>query len=149
MKVVFLDIDGVLNNRKSLTAAATNGIFPTGNATFHTVDPECVARLRKLIETTGASIVVSSTWRMFMDEVHRALEWCGWKDAPIIGRTGNFGSRGIEIDTWLKHNPDVTQYVILDDDSFDIHQKTHLVKTMHEAGLTDDDCIVAQKILDL
>jgi hypothetical protein len=148
MKVIFLDMDGVLNNRKSLTAAANNAIFPTGNATFHTVDPDCVNRLRKLVEATDAKIVVSSTWRMFMDEVYRAFNWCDWKDVPIIGRTGKFGARGAEIDAWLKSNPEVTQYVILDDDSFDIHQKTHFVKTEHELGLTDDDCTAAQIILN-
>lgn len=148
MKVIFLDIDGVLNNRKSMNDAFNNGIFPTGNAMMHTVDPDCVDRLKKFVETTGASIVVSSTWRIFMDEVHRAFKWCKWEDAPIIGRTGKFGARGLEIDEWLKHNPQVTKYVIFDDDSFDIHQKTKLVKTAHEVGLTDEDCALAQKILE-
>lgn len=148
MKVIFLDIDGVLNNRKSMNAAFNHAVFPTGNNMCHTVDPDCVARLKKLVSNTGASIVVSSTWRLFMDEVYRAFKWCKWDDVPIIGKTAKFGARGAEIDAWLEHNPEVTQYVILDDDSFDIHQKTHFVKTMHEFGLTDDDCKNAQYILE-
>lgn len=148
MKVIFLDIDGVLGNRKSQNAAFNHKIYPPGNAFLHAVDPDCVQRLRKLVEATGASIVISSTWRRFMDEVQRAFDWCNWSDVPIIGRTGVMNSRGQEIAEWLKHNPEVTQYVILDDDSFDIFQKTKLIKTINEYGLLDHDCEDAKKVLE-
>lgn len=52
MKIIFLDIDGVLN------------VYPQGHdeygAIFH---PHLVENLKLILDQTGAKIVVSSTWR--------------------------------------------------------------------------------------
>jgi hypothetical protein len=47
--------------------------------------------------------------------------------------------RGEEIQAWLTENPDVTQFVILDDDSDMAHLIDHLVQTDHKVGLTAAD----------
>lgn len=52
MRVLFLDIDGVLNHR---------AVFVPGDVA--PICPVALARLKALIERTGATIVVSSTWR--------------------------------------------------------------------------------------
>ena len=53
MKLIFLDIDGVLNSRNT----------PNPRDFPYIVDEELLARLRRLLERTGASVVLSSTWR--------------------------------------------------------------------------------------
>ncbi|MGC2316150.1 MAG: HAD domain-containing protein, partial [Bradyrhizobium sp.] len=53
MKVIFLDIDGVLNCEKT----------PNPRKFPYIVDAALLARLRQLLERTGASVVLSSTWR--------------------------------------------------------------------------------------
>src|ERR1700709_1279552 len=53
MKVIFLDIDGVLNS----THTANPRSFP------YIVDPELVTRLKDVLAKTGAEVVLSSTWR--------------------------------------------------------------------------------------
>jgi hypothetical protein len=53
MKVIFLDIDGVLNCNKT-----TN---PRGLP--FVVDRRLLARFRRLLDRTGAKVVLSSTWR--------------------------------------------------------------------------------------
>lgn len=51
MNVVFLDVDGVLNNRKSMIVAHEQGLHPPGPlGNMFTVDPEAVARFRALVE---------------------------------------------------------------------------------------------------
>ena len=54
MKVVFLDIDGVLNDDTTPSRTKSRLIF---------VDREKLLRLKRIVAATGAKIVLSSTWR--------------------------------------------------------------------------------------
>jgi hypothetical protein len=113
MKVIFLDIDGVLN------------VIPKGfdkwGGIFH---PHFVDNLKRIIDATGAKIVISSTWRMGNGLVGMREMW---EDRVLPGEvidiTPNFMvnfkttiCRGKEIDAWLSEHPEVTNYVIIDDD---------------------------------
>ena len=60
MKIIFLDIDGVLNQ--------------TGNAASLPFDPNCVMYLNHVIKETGAHIVISSAWRYQILEGHMTLK---------------------------------------------------------------------------
>ena len=62
MKVLFLDIDGVLNNDKTFEEVHDYYV-KTG---YHKVEIglDMVERLFKIIEATGAKIVLSSSWRL-------------------------------------------------------------------------------------
>jgi hypothetical protein len=129
VKVLFLDMDGVLNNRRAMWRAKFYGEHPEGKmGQVFTVDPLLVAKLRAVVEELDLKIVVSSTWRHHMRYVFGALAWAGWDKPPIIGRTTtDYGKRGEQIAAWLLQN-DVEAYAILDDDEYDIHQKDRLVK---------------------
>ncbi len=148
MKVLFLDIDGVLNNRRSMLAAV-RGVYPPENNAIYTVDPTCVIRLRDALPPS-TRIVVSSTWRYSKAPVVKnALEWAGWKDPPIIGRTrdGDGGKRGHEIEAWLRPYK-VERYAIVDDNSDMLdHQLPYFVRTNFETGFTDEDARRLQRIL--
>ena len=133
---------------------AIKGHHPPKNVPLYTVDQGCTKLLQWLVKESGASIVVSSTWRSRMDEVQHALEWAGFDDFSsfCIGRTPLAGNlRGEQIDEYIKGltqgGVEVESYVILDDDSFDIHQKDRLVKTEHEVGLTVRDAHRALALL--
>ena len=132
MRVLFLDIDGVLNSHR--TVVALNGyphdVSPGGLAQF---DMVAVALLRGLCKAGGVQIVLSSTWRL-------DREWAKIGPAlglPIIDRTPSMlGPRGNEIACWLDDKP-VERYAILDDDSDMLpEQMPYFVKTMHEDGMT-------------
>ena len=136
MKVIFLDIDGVLN-------LCYEGRDEYGSL-FH---PHLVDNLRRLIDKTGAKIVISSTWRMsglvIMKEMWIKRELPG----EVIDITPNFMKhygttlcRGKEIDAYLKDHPEVESYVILDDDTdMEDHQLDRFVKT---SGNSDhEDCV--------
>ena len=52
MKVLFLDIDGVLNGHEK---------HP--DSPYTTIRPDCVRRLNRVIKATDCKIVISSAWR--------------------------------------------------------------------------------------
>lgn len=135
MKVLFLDIDGVLNSTRS--AVAHDG-FP------HLLTPDhmqmfdicAVGLVRKLCEETGAAVVISSSWRVFHNhqDIGKALK------LPVIDATPRLHAiRGEEIKAWLEANS-VTKYAIVDDDSDMLpEQMPFFVKTDVKNGLLWDD----------
>lgn len=59
MKIIFLDIDGVLNNQVDEERSVIKIDHPDDF-----ISERCVTLLNELIENTGAKVVVSSTWRI-------------------------------------------------------------------------------------
>lgn len=144
MKVLFLDVDGVLNHR---------GVFRTGNGASP-LCKECVARLANLVGRTSASIVLSSTWRLggersshvqklkeagVLDRAHndwRTIDMPVNDDAIIIPYIER---RGSEIAEWLSRHPEVVRYAIVDDDSDMLpEQLPFFVQTTFDTGLQDE-----------
>jgi hypothetical protein len=123
MKVIFLDFDGVI---------------VTAHTRYHSGDMYCVHLLNRLIKETGAKIVVSSMWRTgrTVEELRTLLTEWGVEGEVIDKTPVDHGViRGVEIDRWLAKHPEVTSYVILDDDS-DMGGLIHkLVKTHPTHGL--------------
>lgn len=113
MKVIFLDIDGVLN-----TYFTTRRIW-----SFTFVDTRKVLRLRNIVERTGAQLVLSSTWRiadtpmnkMCLDRLKEEFERVRcpvWVDTtPYLPGA----KRQKEIYLWLALHPEVDDFIILDD----------------------------------
>lgn len=126
MKVIFLDIDGVLNSIDSIIAFAAKKHHVGFLHNADRLDPVSVGLLQRACIESGASIVISSTWRKLYneDEFVNIFKEYGWEDFPIIGVTDNANScgqtRGNEIQRWLDAN-DNPEYVIVDDDSDMLH----------------------------
>lgn len=146
MKVIFLDVDGVLNGGK--TDGYSRKLI--GDVYFQ--------RLKRLVDTTNAKVVLSSSWRIGYDPeshapsktLHDKLKGMGvdlYGMTPLIkwfdGKT-----RGDEIREWLVKHPEVDHFVILDDDcDMAEYTETNLVKTDTKVGLQDDDVDKAIAIL--
>lgn len=127
MKLIFLDIDGVLNNMfDGYKADLFNTSLPN-----HYINKNNLEVLRYLTESTKANIVISSSWRKNSSIINQDLKEnekinefvkifanYGWDNAPIVGIAPNYsGFRGIEIALFLdKFNKNI-DYIILDDDS--------------------------------
>lgn len=148
MKLVFLDIDGVLNYElfwkdeaqdiklKNLSESAPKG--------SHDICKDKIGLLNDLIEQTEAKIIISSTWRKYytLDELRELFKFMGFK-GEIIDTTPylNFQKldgynysvpRGCEIKAWLEINKDKLgveshkiKYLILDDDSDMLYNQRH------------------------
>ena len=150
MKIIFLDIDGVLNFHKTLWRwdytkkepyKAEPGEREGG---FYGIDPSRVALILMIVEKTGAKLVLSSTWRLDKDW-QETMEKNGLKKDLFLGRTDEILSapyrtqRGHEVDEWLKScGLVIKKYAIIDDnDDFLDHQKEHFFKTGMMEGLTE------------
>ncbi|AOG03238.1 HAD domain-containing protein [Bosea sp. RAC05] len=135
MSVLFLDLDGVLVTSSSRRAGGRNT----------SMDPAKVAMLDELVVEVGASIVVSSTWRSSHDMPGILL--AQWPGIPLHQdwRTGHWADiapdatnafRGIEIADWLARHPEVSTYVVLDDETgFLPDQVANVVMTETDRGL--------------
>lgn len=145
LKIVFLDIDGVLNCKTDFNKRVSCG---------KCLGMDKVDRLRTLLKLTGAKVVLSSTWRRYEDHCkYLRRHGVNFIDStPLSVKEswgGNYVRRGMEIDVWLKQHPEVHRYVILDDDSDMLkHQAKFFVQTSWETGLQDDHIEVAAKILN-
>lgn len=142
MKVIFLDVDGVLNSSK--TRERFHGLIG--------VDKEKLNLLLGLMQETGAKYVLSSTWRLDNEWI-RELFRAGLPVEHLAGITPNLaykkGIRGDEVAKWLRFNGHVESYVILDDDAdFLPYQKEFLVKTSSFEGLTWEDVQHAKEVLN-
>jgi hypothetical protein len=65
MKVIFLDIDGVLNCKKT----------PNPRKLPYIVDTNLLDRFKSLLARTGAKVVLSSTWRYDPAGLFSAKHW--------------------------------------------------------------------------
>ena len=74
-----------------------------------------------IVRETGAQIVVSSTWRLLepLSELREKLVEAGVK-GEIIGVTPMIINRGDEILKWIQDNNYIGDYLVIDDDIFDI-----------------------------
>ena len=154
MKIVFLDFDGVMNSFDwvQTQAGVRNGL--------HTIDPGAVRRLQRIIDATGAYIVISSSWRYAhsLNDLQKILREAGLNDQSfsrfevrshlVIDVTPNSmdGFRSREIQRWLDRNP-THRFVILDD-SHDADIDGHFVQTTWEHGLQDEHVDRAIEILN-
>lgn len=104
MKVIFLDIDGVLNCK--LTPNPRN--FP------YVIDRRLLARLQALVKRTRAKVVLSSSWRL--DPIGRlAAKHYGVPVYDVCPDRPK-SARCTEIHKWLRAHPRVSRYVVIDDE---------------------------------
>lgn len=126
MKVLFLDIDGVVNN--ATTSQRHRG--------FIGIDPMMAFTVGKIQLDTGCEVVLSSSWRVWPESIKEVEK----QVVPLFDITPDFKGktdRGCEVKAWLEKHPDVTRYAILDDNA-DFHPDQHLFKTSWPFGITED-----------
>jgi len=147
MRVIFLDVDGVLNCEGTFKDIyyewKKTGVRRTE------LDEKKVALLKDIIDLTGSEIVLSSTWRLGFDdklnptrtETKDLVKMFNEYGITILDRTKHLGTRrGVEIREWLSRHEDVEDFVILDDDTdMEEYTNTNLVKTsFYGEGLTEE-----------
>ncbi|WP_416048973.1 HAD domain-containing protein [Cupriavidus basilensis] len=144
MKVLFLDIDGVLNSRRTLIAhnGLPHGFTPDDMGMF---DHAAIGLVRDLCKHSGAVVVLSSAWRTH----HLVEEVAVGLGLPVIDRTPSLaGNRGQEIAAWLAEHSAVMVYAIVDDNSDMLEsQRAHFVQTSEEEGLSYRDYVALKRIL--
>lgn len=131
MRVLFLDVDGVLNNYEMM------------HKEEYALCAFMINRLKRIIEATNATIILSSSWRLFEDRrecLRNTLEKHGLKwegRTPFIGPA----KRCVEIEEWLERN-DVDKFAIIDDSK---EEHPFLFRTDINVGLTDE---IADQVIE-
>lgn len=168
MKLIFLDIDGVLNNHRLNKKSGSN-----------TLSRRCVREFNRIIEATGAKIVLSSAWRYIV--LGGAMTPTGFeymlRTHGVIANVTVFGitkedevcsacmrrkthdeacpscalltTRGHQIQEFLDRTfPHPTAYLVLDDLELGIAASGHpFIQTDGDRGLTREQADKAIEIL--
>jgi hypothetical protein len=153
MKIIFLDIDGVLNADDEEYEGAWR------------LSTAAILRINTVVQRTGAAIVLTSDWRRYHG-VQRCTELLvahGLR-ADIVDATPNLEQRRTvheddfdpteyferlrrsEIEAWLASH-DVEDFVVLDDLAVFDREHLNMVLTDASAGLTEEDAVRAIAIL--
>lgn len=187
MKLIFLDIDGVLNSTASCLVRtpmiwfrqdsedASNWIMELLNSvqlfgygveqSVNTVDPTAVELLNRLVEKSGANIVLSSSHRSFFtganyndvfeygspEHIHALdlyLKILGVR-AKLVGITPRlFTRRGVEVREYLNSlDEEPEAHVAIDDGGDFKSHECNLVRTDARLGFTSNEYFEAAKIL--
>lgn len=147
MRVVFLDIDGVLNTLETSPSLGWIIQRPRDG-----IEARFVERLESVCRRGEAKIVLSSSWRTFLPrhghDVAAVLRDAGI-DAELVGVTPREPwRRGEQIAAWLAEHPEVQRYVVLDDnDDMEALPPERVVITESTQGLTWADADRAVLIL--
>jgi hypothetical protein len=177
MKVIFLDIDGVLNNDQTFGMLEHQHRALGEHAPCECFSPRnmfelhLVARLNEIVRRTSAQVVISSSWRKLVDlgGIAEILALRGFM-GEVVGETPDLVNdpvwlerfrfrtgapleferveRGHEIWEWLTLHPEVTHFVILDDCSDMARLKAYLVHTDADVGLDEPDVERAAHLME-
>lgn len=130
-KVIFLDIDGVLNCR--ITNDRLHGALG--------IDPDKLNRLKQIVEVTGATIVLISSWKDYWEREYKEQQddFANYLDLrlksenlQIYDKTEDkYWNRGEGILNWIKVH-DVMSFIIVDDERFDYDNFEVLSKRLIE-----------------
>ena len=163
MKIIFLDFDGVVTAKNG-----TPGSYMTHNADEYGPTPVCFRRLMKLVEDSGAKIVVSSNWRKFDKDGPGSFwksQWYGDVKNPLPNFLPMLGKAYLEslppihackafvVEDWLSKKNDIESFAVLDDmceregyGQLEIFRDRY-VNTDPETGLTSGNCAEVLRIL--
>ncbi len=146
MKILFLDIDGVLNSKQWHNSDNCKAF---GTSVKRFFDPVCVEYLNRIVAETETRIIISSSWRIIrslqnLQDLFKSIGFTG----RILGKTEILSTfepdtpnlRGVEINNWItdnqKHFKTPIKYIILDDeDDFLKEQKKYFFQTNPDIGL--------------
>lgn len=166
--VLFPDFDGVLNTtawQRASTARFPGVVVWSPEVGAALLSPEHCARVQRVCDATGASIVLATGWRRWMPgravaTLTPLLRAAGIA-APVLDEIGQHFSgdgRATFIAEWLDEHRDVTRWCVIDDavhyygDDLDggvrYHDPRFIGRCVHPVdGITDADADAAVAIL--
>lgn len=151
MKILFLDIDGVVNSQETFKRRYESGEDRTRGSQ---IDAGLAQHVKNIVERTGCMVVLSSSWRGSDEnelEISQRVTQLFDRTPRIhrpVGTGMEYCERGREIKSWIEtHKTEVTvdAYAIIDDDGDMLpEQQEHFFQTTNEKGITAE---IAEKII--
>jgi hypothetical protein len=137
--VIFLDIDGVLNCQSSKTRCC--GVVGIDNGK--------VKILREIVKRNKAVIVLTSSWKTCWERTEKDIqhEMGNYLDRKlkreqlwVLDKTDDDGwNRGEGIRKWLQCHPNVTDWIVLDDEVFKDYEKFGIMEHLIKTSFYDDN----------
>jgi hypothetical protein len=155
MRIIFLDIDGVLNTVDTQKGDADIA----GRVASSYILKSKIKLLNKLTDETGAKIVWTASARLILKGRIGEIMISMGVTAPSVGETialGNHCVRGNEIKAWISDNQTLlgaephnfNQFVIIDDESDMLYgQRNNFIHIDMYAGLSEHKCHLAKRKL--
>lgn len=144
MKVIFLDVDGVLNSDEymdKIKRLEVKGIK-------RKVSANKLSLLKKAVDETGAKVVLTTSWRNRKDGL--LLKGFLLKYGISADSTPFLDNqRGLEIKKYLSDNRNIEDYIILDDEVFSTYDGEllkHLIKISDKNGRGFGDGLLQKDI---
>lgn len=135
MRIIFLDIDGVLNSQLYDLERGKND----GN-----IDITRLMLLKQLIDKTEAKVVLTSSWRTHWDPEGRDTDEIGKEIEETFSKCGiklysktpqKADDRALEIQSWINEHPETECFVIFDDIKFGWRKlESNVIKTDFRIG---------------
>lgn len=159
-KVIFLDIDGVLNSEQYFEDVYFEYQKTGKKPSHHLVDSKPLQLLLNYLNNSDTKLVISSSWRYSNDPEETIKQFFNFdKNGDNISLLNKFiigctprsreGIRGKEIQWWLDRHPEVSKYVIIDDDNDMLDsQRKYFVKTSFKTGLLPEHINKVDTILN-
>ena len=175
MKVLFLDIDGVLNSenwfgyrlyciKNNMFNEVINFVNTNDDRIKHKlsmIDDRAIANLNRIIEETGCKVVLSSSWRSCVEAENtlteyllklKGIKYDIYDVTPRLWFNDFSIRRGEEIQLWMdkeSEKNEIESFVILDDDSNMLpEQMNNFIHIDGQVGLTDRNVFAAIEILN-
>jgi hypothetical protein len=161
-KIIFSDIDGVLNSKESARYYKNLGypeletIEESRREAYKRFSIEALANFKELVNHEDVRIVIHSTWRYDFSfvELRNMFEYNGIARSKIIDIAPFKFSKDKTwaINQWMADAKQQVadlrsfDYVVLDDVFLDF--KEHFIQVNPEVGLTKSDIELAKKILN-
>jgi hypothetical protein len=150
LKIIFLDVDGVLNIVSGINGFKDSTYYRTGKH----MEKDIIENFNIFLEKNiNIKIVISSSWRSDMKDLKENLELSGFKFwERVIGNTPiNSKYRGEQILEFINNNKfNISKYLVIDDCMGDIHgeeiqyqfiKKELCLKTNPNYGI-DKECLL-------
>lgn len=149
MKILFLDIDGVLNSDasekyfKDLGCPAPKTFDELKKTAYTRFCPVALNNLREIFKAVpDAKVVFHSTWRRHFDlsELREMFAYHGFKktlfkDCTLIKLSG--GDKVHSINSYLDDYKKITNYAVVDDEDLSYGKvEGHFIQTDPKVGLT-------------
>lgn len=145
MKVIYLDIDGVLNS--SIEYQILENVYSTGgeipsNIIFYDranyIETNKLSLIHRIVRKYDARVVIVSSW---VCKHRESIEICEFLGVPYHSDAlttcgGVYRGRGVKNHA-MKH--DIKDYIIIDDSAVMYEDSTHLIDIDGLVGITEDD----------
>lgn len=123
MKVIFLDIDGVLNSDEYFDKIKNLNIEGIESE----IDVGKIKLLKNAMDETGARVVLTSSWR-YTRNAQKLKKLLSNYDIYVDSTPFMQNERGLEIKKYLSEHYDIEDYVIVDDEIFDSYDEDLMKK---------------------